>query len=78
MGLLDYIIPEWFFGAFFIGILIAFVHKPDPTVIVKHPTPYNVDEVTYKDKAENCYAYKATSVECPKDAKMVQNYVFKD
>ena len=78
MGVLEYIIPEWFFSAFFVGILIALVYKPDPTVVVKYPTPYNTKSVVYKDKADNCYSYEPQSVVCPTDPKAVKNYIFKD
>jgi hypothetical protein len=57
----------WFLGAFAFGMLVCYVSTPRPEVVMKFPTPGNAGQVTYKDRAENCYKIKAESVACPLD-----------
>lgn len=40
---------------------------PDSRKIYVYPTPENVDLLQYKDKAGNCFSYKAVDVGCPKN-----------
>jgi hypothetical protein len=61
----DYIVPEYFFGAFFAGLVYALVTSPGRTVLLKHPTPFNLDTVTYQDRTANCYRFTATEAVCP-------------
>ena len=50
-----------------IGLFFVYIYRPDPTIIYVYPTPDNVDKITYKDKANNCYKYKSIDVLCPND-----------
>lgn len=50
-----------------IGILAVYLYQPLPTTIYVYPTPDNEKNVLYKDKAQNCYKFKATNIKCPKD-----------
>jgi hypothetical protein len=59
--------PLYFFAAFAIGLLMCYILTPKPEVVVKFPSPYNAGKVVYKDKADSCFTYKASSVECPLD-----------
>ena len=59
------IIPSYFFLSLFIGILFCYLNAPQPTVIVKYPTPYN--EVSFKDNVGNCYKYVPEKTQCKND-----------
>jgi len=61
------IIPKYFFASLFIGLLIGYMTTPEPTIIIKYPTPYNVGQITYKDDADVCYKYRMEKQTCPKD-----------
>jgi hypothetical protein len=76
MNLVQYILPEYFFGALIVGILFCLVVTPEPTVIVKHPTPFNSDTVTFRDSQSNCYRYDPAPTTCPDDPKLIQKYEF--
>lgn len=67
MALLGRIRPVYFFAAFAIGLLFAYIITPSPQVVVKFPSPFNAGKIVYKDKAENCYKYNAEEVQCPSD-----------
>jgi hypothetical protein len=45
------------------GAVLTFYHEK-PTIVVKHPTPFNTNSTTYKDKAGDCYKYRFETVEC--------------
>ena len=47
-----------------IGIFLLYIYKPAPVVIMKHPTPDNVDNTIYKNKDRSCYKYTANEVAC--------------
>ena len=47
-----------------IGILILYIYKPPPIIILKHPTPENTDSTIYKNKDGSCYKYNASEVPC--------------
>jgi len=39
---------------------------------MKFPSPYNAGKITYKDKDDSCYKYKAEKVSCPLDAGLIK------
>ena len=47
-----------------IGIFVLYIYKPPPNIIIKHPTPENVDNTIYRNKDGGCYKYKAKEVPC--------------
>ena len=55
-----------------IGLLFVYLSNPDPTIIYVYPTPDNVDKITYKDKAANCFKFNAKEVTCPSDKKNIK------
>ncbi len=57
-----------------IGLVILYVYKPPPVVVVKHPTPENVDKVIYQDDDRNCYKYQAKEVKCPVNMNLVLDH----
>ena len=61
----DYIDPVVFLIAFSIGLLYAYISAPEPTVVVKYPTPENAGKITYRDDADVCYRYKVVETTCP-------------
>ena len=63
--------PVAFVIAFCVGILYVYTVQPEPTVVVKFPTPYNAGQQVYTDKAGTCYTYQADQVACPADKKAV-------
>lgn len=74
----DYILPQFFFAALFVGLLYSMLVKPDTVVIIKHPTPYNADSVTYKDGQKSCYKYAVEETTCPSDPAEIEQYSFAD
>jgi hypothetical protein len=61
----------YFSLAFAIGLFVCYVITPPPEMVLKHPSPYNAGKVTYKDKADTCYKYRADKVACPLDRSSV-------
>lgn len=59
--------PFYFFASFAIGMLLVYITTPTPDVVLKFPSPYNAGKITYRDKSNSCYKYKADDVSCPKD-----------
>lgn len=65
--------PLYFILAFAVGLLYCYISHPTPDVVVKFPSPYNADVVTYKDEQTNsCYKYKADKVTCPRDRGLIK------
>lgn len=57
-----------FIIAFALGMFFVYINIPKPNVVIKYPTPDNVNNVTYQDPAKNCYQYEAKKVECTNDS----------
>jgi hypothetical protein len=50
-----------------IGLFIVYVYGTDMKVIYVYPSPENINQVLYKDKADNCFTFEAREVKCPTD-----------
>lgn len=61
-----------FFISLALGLLFVYLSTPSPTVIYVYPTPDNVEHVEYKDKASNCFRFKASEVKCPSDTSLIK------
>ena len=59
----NYFDPFYFLIAFAIGIFFNFMVKPKPKIIIKYPTPFNMNTI-YKDDADNCYKYNLVETSC--------------
>lgn len=55
-----------------IGLLFAYLSTPPPTIIHVYPTPDNVNEMEYIDKANNCFKFDAKEVKCPSDDSLIK------
>jgi len=55
------------FVSFLIGLVFVYLSTEPREVVLVHPTPDNVGEVEYQDKAGTCFAFESTLVECPAD-----------
>lgn len=75
-SILNYVIPKYFFAAFFLGLLYSLLTSPTATVLMKHPTPFNAENLTYRDRLSNCYRYKPEKVSCPSDRTEIVDYEF--
>ena len=68
-----YIQPLYFFAAFALGLLFCYILTPPPEVVIKFPTPYNADEIVYKDGTDTCYKYAAEQISCPRDPSIIRD-----
>jgi hypothetical protein len=57
-----------FFIAFVLGMIYVYLDAPKKKLIIKYPTPYNVNKITYKGLTDECYVFDAKEVKCTKDA----------
>lgn len=56
-----------FAASFFIGLIFVWMSAPNSTTVFVYPTPENVKDCGYRDKANNCFEYKMKETECPDD-----------
>ena len=62
-----------FFISLAIGLFMVYINQPTPTIVYVYPTTNNVDKLTLKDKAENCFRFKSVEVKCPSDKTKINN-----
>tara|TARA_Y100000389_G_C17466566_1_gene526200 strand:+ start:3394 stop:3639 length:246 start_codon:yes stop_codon:yes gene_type:complete len=53
------------------GVLLVYLYQPTPTIIYVYPTPDNVNKLLFKDKADNCFKFRANEVKCPEDMSQI-------
>ena len=70
---LKYISFKVFLVSLSIGLLFAYLSTPTPTIIHVYPTPDNADTLEYIDKANNCFKFESTEVECPSDKSLIKD-----
>ena len=49
------------------GIFAVYVTTNEKRVIYVYPTQENADLLLYRDKADNCFRFRASEVACPAD-----------
>jgi hypothetical protein len=59
--------------SFAVGLAIMMLTVPKPRVVVKFPSPDNVDTHVYKGSDNTCYKIAADEEECPSDGKQVRS-----
>ena len=47
-----------------IGIFAVYILEPETRKIFIYPSPDNVKKMQYKDKADGCYEYEQTEINC--------------
>jgi len=62
--MLDQIRIVYFVIAFSVGIAYVYATSPKPQVVMKFPSPTNIDKVMYKDNSDSCYKYNVEEVKC--------------
>jgi len=69
----EHIDPLVFLISLFIGLAYTYLTAPEPEIIIKYPTPFNIKDTIYRDKNGVCYKYKIREVNCPNDKSKVTN-----
>lgn len=65
--MLKYISIPIFLVSFALGILFVYSIGSDLKTVYVYPTPENVNEVLFRDNADNCFAFQQREVGCPTD-----------
>jgi len=55
-----------------IGLLFVYLSQSPMTTIYVYPTPDNIRQVEYEDKANNCFQFDAMQVKCPHDKSKIK------
>jgi len=50
-----------------VGLFFVYIYGNDMKTIYVYPSPENVHQILYKDKADNCFTFEASEVKCPTD-----------
>jgi len=65
--MLKYISIPVFLLSLIIGLFFIYILGPDLKTIYFYQTPETVDKILFRDKTENCFAFKEVGVTCPSD-----------
>ena len=50
-----------------IGLFFIYIIEPKYKKIYVYPTPENINDIQYVDKANNCFSFVANKKECSRD-----------
>ena len=53
-----------FILAFICGIIYVIYDAPKPKIVIKYPTPYNVNKNVYRGLTDECYKFQVQEVKC--------------
>jgi hypothetical protein len=71
MSIFKYINVPVFLVTLAIGLFFVYLGTSDMRKIYVYPTPENVEILQYKDKANSCFRFDQTEVDCPTDASKI-------
>lgn len=61
-----------FLVSLFLGLLFIYLND-DKKKINVFPTPSNINDIEYIDKADNCFEYVMENVDCPSNNKEINH-----
>jgi hypothetical protein len=61
-----------FFISFAIGMFFVYIYGSDMKKVYVYPSPENVNQIIYQDKADNCFSFEASEVKCPTDISKIK------
>lgn len=64
-----------FLVSFAIGVLVVYLTSPPPRDIMVYPTPENVGDLLYRDRAQSCFRFEPQEVPCPKNKDEIKKVV---
>ena len=71
--ILNYISLPVFLVSFAVGIFFIYILGPEMKKIYIYPSPENVNNFLFKDKADNCFCFDQEEVKCPNDETMISS-----
>jgi hypothetical protein len=69
----DYISFPVFFVSLAIGLFFIYILGPDTKKVYIYPSPDTIEQILFKDDANNCFKYEPEEVTCPKDESKIAN-----
>ena len=72
MNIFNIINIKVFLVSLFIGLVFIYLND-DKKKINIFPTPSNINEIEYRDKADNCFEYVMENIKCPSDEKKINH-----
>jgi len=60
-----------FLVSFVIGMIFVYISPAQHKTVLVFPSPTNIKEIQYKDKAAQCFDISAKLVDCTKGAKNI-------
>ncbi len=73
MRLSDYIDTKVFLIALGIGMFFAYIYVPELIIVYKYPTPFNANQIIYRDTSGTCYKYDVKEIKCPANKNNIKN-----
>ncbi len=72
MNIFNIINIKVFLVSLFVGLVFIYLND-DKKKINIFPTPSNINEIEYRDKADNCFEYVMENIKCPSDEKKINH-----
>ena len=63
--------PKYFLISLALGFLICYLTTPNPSILIQHPNPENLNTIYHKNK-KSCFKYDALEIQCPMDSSKIK------
>jgi hypothetical protein len=73
-----YIDFRFFIISLTFGLFLTYIYRPAQTIIYVYPTPQNINNLQFRDKANNCYHFQQKEVKCPTDTSKIYTIPLQD
>ncbi len=71
-SIFKYISLPVFLASFFFGLFFMMLYGVEEDPVYLYPSPDNIYDIVYKDKAESCYVYRPIMTKCTSESKTIK------
>lgn len=57
--------------SFMVGLFFIYVLGPELKEVYIYPSPESIENILFKDKADNCFRFEEKTIQCPENTSLI-------